>query len=177
MGSHCPHALIKPRASTVNQVFKEHLPFSTGSSVMSLHYRFVFVLTITFLWGLVVLHFCYQDSLAQNTCWNNKPFHGARGPAHLLTNISVLLVSECYVFETCRAVSVIVFRKLRCTSAASLFFSQLYAMHSRTDVIKDNKLPFRLMSMRQAVYGQHHVAVTQDWQINLGRRVAGQLYI
>jgi hypothetical protein len=60
---------------------------STGSSVTSLHYRFVFVFSITIEWGLLLAligckgslaydtlvrgflphHFCCQDSLAQDT--------------------------------------------------------------------------------------------------------------
>jgi hypothetical protein len=67
MGSHSSCALIKPRASTIHQIVKELLPFSTGSSVMSLRYRFIFVLAITFLRGLLLILIGYKGSLDQDT--------------------------------------------------------------------------------------------------------------
>ena len=51
----------------IHQVFKELLLFSTGSSVISLRYRFVFVLTITFVRGFDLLHFCNKKSVAQHS--------------------------------------------------------------------------------------------------------------
>jgi hypothetical protein len=67
MGSRSSGALIEPRASTVNQVFKERLPFSTGSSVASSSYRFVFAFSTTLVRDFGLRHFCNQKSLAQHT--------------------------------------------------------------------------------------------------------------
>jgi hypothetical protein len=47
-------------------IVKSPLPFSTGSSVMSSRYRFVFVFAITVVRVFLVRHYCNQESMDQD---------------------------------------------------------------------------------------------------------------